>query len=75
MLHRKLDGIPVRGSLDNSVQTLVRLETEQGKSRLIPGIAFIGQYSSKDTDESLPMTFDIPSDASLMPVRKAIVSR
>lgn len=75
MLHRKLDGIPVRGSLDNSVQTLVRLETEQGKSRLIPGIAFIGQYSPKDTDESLPMTFDIPSDASLMPVRKAIVSR
>lgn len=64
-----------RGSLDNSVQTLVRLETEQGKSMLIPGITFIGQYSSKDTDESLPMTFDIPSDASLMPVRKAIVSR
>ncbi len=65
----------LRGSLDNSVQTIVRLETEQGESMLVPGITFIGQYSSKDTDESIPMTFDIPSDASLMPVRKAIVSR
>ncbi|WP_294958645.1 hypothetical protein [uncultured Fibrobacter sp.] len=65
----------LRGSLDNSAQTLTALENENGEVMLVPSVTFIGQYSSNESDESIPMTFDIPTDASLVPVNKAIVSR
>ena len=65
----------LRGSLDNSVQTLVSTKNENGEVMLIPSVTFIGQYSANDSDESIPMTFDIPTDASLVPLNKAIVSR
>ena len=65
----------LRGSLDNSAQTLTALENEKGEVMLVPSVTFIGQYSSNESDESIPMTFDIPTDASLVPVSKAIVSR
>ncbi len=65
----------IRGSLDNSVQTLVRMESEDGDVMLVPSVTFIGQYSKVDGDESIPMMFDIPTDASLVPANKAIVSR
>ena len=65
----------LRGSLDNSTQTLTALENENGEVMLVPSVTFIGQYSTMDSDESIPMTFDIPTDASLVPVNKAIVSR
>lgn len=65
----------LRGSLDNSIQTLTALENEKGEVMLVPSVTFIGQYSTMDGDESIPMTFDIPTDASLVPVNKAIVSR
>ena len=51
------------------------LENENGEVMLVPSVTFIGQYSSNESDESIPMTFDIPTDASLVPVSKAIVSR
>lgn len=65
----------LRGSLDNSIQTLTALENEKGEVMLVPSVTFIGQYSTMDGDESIPMTFDIPTDASLVPVNNAIVSR
>ncbi|MDO4947296.1 MAG: hypothetical protein Q4E52_06915 [Fibrobacter sp.] len=65
----------LRGSLDNSSQTLTALENEKGEVMLVPSVTFIGQYSTMNSDESIPMTFDIPTDASLVPVNKAIVSR
>ena len=65
----------LRGSLDNSTQTLTALENDNGEVMLVPSVTFIGQYSTKDSDESIPMTFDIPTDASLVPANKAIVSR
>ena len=65
----------LRGSLDNSVQTLASFKNEKGEVMLFPSVTFIGQYSTTDSDESIPMTFDIPSDASLVPNNKAIVSR
>ena len=65
----------LHGSLDNSAQTLTAIENENGEVILVPSVTFIGQYSTKDSDESVPMTFDIPTDASLVPVNKAIVSR
>jgi len=65
----------IRGSLDNSVQTWASFEDDKGNVFLIPSVTFIGQYSSQDADESIPMTFDIPTDASLVPHKKAIVRR
>ncbi|MBO7125957.1 hypothetical protein J6W78_00235 [bacterium] len=65
----------LRGSLDNSIQTLVSFENENGEIVLYPSVTFIGQYSSNDSDESIPMTFDIPTDASLTPNNRAIVSK
>lgn len=65
----------LHGSLDNSAQTLTAIENENGEVILVPSVTFIGQYSTKDSDESVPMTFDIPTDASLVPINKAIVSR
>ncbi|WP_290763334.1 hypothetical protein [Fibrobacter sp. UBA4297] len=65
----------LRGSLDNSTQTLTALKNENGEVMLVPSVTFIGQYSTKDSDKSIPMIFDIPTDASLVPTNKAIVSR
>lgn len=65
----------LHGSLDNSTQTLTAFENENGETILVPSVTFIGQYSTKNSDDSIPMTFDIPTDASLVPVNKAIVSR
>ena len=65
----------LRGSLDNSVQTLTALENENGEIVVVPSVTFIGQYSAMDADESIPMTFDVPTDASLVPSNKAIVGR
>lgn len=72
---RNLKEKKLRGSLDNSVQTLASFENEKGEVMLLPSVTFIGQYSTTDSDESFPMTFDIPSDASLVPNNKAVVSR
>lgn len=63
------------GRLDNSVQTLSAIQYENGDVMLVPSVTFIGQYSKNDSDEFLPMTFDIPTDASLVPINKAVVSR
>ena len=65
----------LRGSLDNSVQILMSTKNENGEAMLVPSVTFIGQYSANDSDKSIPMTFDIPTDASLTPLNKAIVSR
>lgn len=65
----------LRGSIDNSVQTLISLENENGEIILAPNVTFIGQYSANNSDDSIPMIFDIPTDASMVPLNKAIVSR
>ena len=65
----------LRGSLDNSVQTLILIENEKGKAMIVPGVTFIGQYSTDGSDENVPIAFDIPTDASLVPLSTAIVSR
>ena len=64
-----------KGSLYNSVQTLSEIQSANGESLLVPSVTFIGRYSTKNSDESIPMTFDIPTDASLVPVNKALVSK
>jgi len=65
----------LRGSLYNSVQTLSEIQYTDGEVVLVPSVTFIGQYSTKNGDESIPMTFDIPTDASLVPINKALVSK
>lgn len=65
----------LRGSLDNSAQTLSAIENENGEVLLVPSVTYIGQYSTKNSDDNIPMIFDIPTDASLIPVNKAIVSK
>lgn len=65
----------LRGHFENSSQTWSRIETENGKAMLVPSITFIGQYSPKDSDKILPMVFDIPIDASLLPINEVLVEK
>jgi len=65
----------VRGRLDNAVETLSALKNEEGVTILVPTLTFIGQYSEGDDGHDMPMTFDIPTDASLVAENEALVSR
>jgi hypothetical protein len=59
----------LKGSFDNSVESFSTIENQDGTVMLVPSITFIGQYSNKEEEHSIPMIFDIPTDASLISVK------